>query len=475
MNLIKNIIREVIEEYQYPKGGFKSGRGDFQKAGKNGFDINGTLSFGDNSNYDFNQMVRDVPGVKFPRQAVAVNHSNDYDDIDINDETAQEIIQSILSHGEKYNDRYLFANGVARMLYDGEIKPTDFNTLSNICQYLSENPQALDKNLTVDTMYQSKDWEKGISNFYGKSFKELKKEFGTISKNYVKETNSRVKPSSIISSNGYYVYVCYNFNSANSVGSFFTQGMCYLSSDSFFHEHMGDGGILFMFKQSQNVVREPMSRFFNNNKSFNELGIATKIKENGQIIIESITNGNNQSLYNENDDFKHSQFFTDGDLEEISNVIGSINGIDVINFCIQKTKARQHPKYDKILEKSTYKTYLNQYYSNYINTPYSKEIDGLILYKMKNNVSICLDSEKKRVFVITDKGFITCNGKQVKPNNNNIYRIIDEVMSEFYSNWEGFKHNRRNKTVYIDENIMKKLILETLKILTNDTTKTIFR
>lgn len=463
MDLIKKIVRQVIQEYKYPSKKFRSGKGDFQKAGKQGFEDNGTLSFGDNPNYNFNQMVREIPGVKFPRQAVAINNTNDYDDIDMNDETAQEIITSILSHGEKYNDRYLFSNGVARMLYNGEITPKDFATLSDICQFLSENPHMLDDNLTVDNMYQSKDWEYGISNFCGKSFKDLKKEFGSSAKKYVKETSKRIKPSSIVTSNGYYVYVCYNFNSANNVGSFFTQGMCYLSSDSFFHEHMGDGGVLFMFKQSQKIQQEPMSEFFNNTKSFNELGIATKVKENGEIIIGSITNGNNQSLYNAKDDVKHSKLFSNTDLKNISRVIGVVNDMEIINFCLQKTKARQHQKYDKILEKSTYKTYLNQYYSNYVNSTYSKEINGLIIYKMKNNVSICLDNEKKRVFVITDKGFITCNGKQVQPNNNEIYQTINEVMFDFYPNWKGFRHNRRNKTMYVDENLIKKIIIENIK------------
>ena len=476
MDLIKKIIREVIQEYEHPKGGFGGGQGDFQKAGKKGFEKNGPLAFNDNSNYDFKQMLRDIPGVKFPRQSVDINNSNNFDDVDMNDETAKEIIQSILSHSKKYKDGYLFANGVARMLYDGEIKPTDFSTLSNICQFLSENPQALDSNLTVDTMYKSKDWENGIANFYKKSFKELKKAFGTIANQYVKNVNvEKVKPSSIISSNGYYVYVCYNFSSANSVGSFFTQGMCYLSSDTFFRDHMGDGGVLFMFKQKDSTPQQPFSKFFHSEKTFNELGIATKVKENGEIIIESITNGENNSLYNKEDDVKHSQTFINNDLNDISDVIGTVNGMGVLDFCMQKTKARQNPKYDKILSKSTYKAYLNQYYSNYINTPNSREIDGLILYKMHNNTSICLDTIKQRVFIIKKEGFITCNGKQVIPNDDNIYAIINNVMSDFYPKWQGFKRNSRNKLTYIDENIMKKLILETLKILTNDTTKTIFR
>jgi hypothetical protein len=193
------------------------------------------------------------------------------------------------------------------------------------------------------------------------------------------------------------------------------------------------------------------------------LGIATKVKENGEIIIESITNGENNSLYNKEDDVKHSKSFTTNDLEDISNVIGTVNGINVLDFCMQKTKARQHQKYDKILAKSTYQTYLNQYKSNYINTPYSREIDGLILYKMHNDTSICLDTIKQRVFIIKKEGFITCNGKQVIPNNDNIYVIINNVMSDFYPKWRGFKRNSRNKLTYIDENIIRKIIRETIK------------
>lgn len=462
--IIRESIRKILQEYKYPQGNFQSGQGDFQKAGKEGFKNNGALSFNDNSNYDFTQMLRDIPGVKFPRQAVKIDNSKEYDGIDMNDETTQEIINSILAHSEKYNDRYYFANGVARMLYDGEITSKDFATLSNICQYLSENLDEFNKKYNQNNSIRQKDWEKGLSNFYGLSFKELKRNYGQIANQYVKNVNvEKIKPSSIISSNGYYVYVCYNFSSANSVGSFFTQGMCYLSSDTFFRDHMGDSGVLFMFKQKDSTLQQPFSKFFHSEKTFNELGIATKVKENGEIIIESITNGENNSLYNKEDDVKHSKTFINNDLNDISDVIGTVNGMGVLDFCMQKTKARQNQKYDKILSKSTYKAYLNQYYSNYINTPNSREIDGLIMYKMHNNTSICLDTTKQRVFIIKKEGYITCNGKQVIPNNDNIYAIINNVMSDFYPKWNGFKRNSRNKVTYIDENIIKKIIHETIK------------
>lgn len=476
--LLENIIKNVLYEYIYPNKNFKSGKGDFQKAGKEGFRINGietikpnkdgqdeknySFKIGD-ENFDFNRMIRDIPGVKYPRQIKKIDNNINIDGIE-NDNVSNEIINSILFNSEKYDDRYLFSNGVARMLYDGEITNKDFGILSDICQYLSDFPHLLNKEFNSDNMYTFKNWENGISNFCNLSFKELKKLFGKDAKQYVKQQSNNVKPSSIISSNGYYVYHCYDFSSANGVSSFFKQNMCYLSSDSFFHEHMGDCGVLFMFKKIEETQVAPISEFFNDNKSFNELGIAVKLNEDGTIIIESITNGNNQSLYNINDDVKHSKHFTNKDLIDISNVIGDVNGFDVINYCINKTKERQGDRYDKILEKSKYKMYINKYYSNYINSNFSTEINNLIFYKMSNGVSVCIDKEKERVFLITEKGFITCNGKQVTEINKEIYHIINDVMSKYYDNWNGFKYNRRNKSIYIDE-IKLNLILS--KIIEN--------
>ena len=40
------------------------------------------------------------------------------------------------------------------MLYNGEITPKDFATLSDICQFLSENPHMLDDNLTVERTHE---------------------------------------------------------------------------------------------------------------------------------------------------------------------------------------------------------------------------------------------------------------------------------------------------------------------------------
>ena len=84
---------------------------------------------------------------------------------------ANEIINSILFNSEKYDDRYLFSNGVARMLYDGEITNKDFGILSDICQYLSDFPHLLNKEFNSDNMYTFKNWENGISNFCNLSFK----------------------------------------------------------------------------------------------------------------------------------------------------------------------------------------------------------------------------------------------------------------------------------------------------------------
>ena len=110
MDLIKKIIRQVIQEYKYPSKKFRSGKGDFQKAGKQGFEDNGTLSFGDNPNYNFNQMVREIPGVKFPRQAVAINNTNDYDDIEyVNTDIADQII----THGDVCDNLYELYNGLS--------------------------------------------------------------------------------------------------------------------------------------------------------------------------------------------------------------------------------------------------------------------------------------------------------------------------------------------------------------------------
>lgn len=458
---LSNIIKNIILEYIYPKkeNFLKNGkphswgRGDFQKAGQIGLDINSPTDKDGNKIFDDGYIYRNIPGVKYPLKTKEQTFKGTYDQ---DDPIAKEIVKRIVFGSENVKNEYLFFNGVARMVCDGEVNSEkDYKMLSDICIYLSENPTLLSN----DEPFGSKDWENGFSNFYNRSFKDLVKEFGKKAKQYCEEKNkTNFVESDLITSNGYYVYPCYNFATANYVRSFMKQGMCYTGTDNFFHEHMGDSGVLFLFiKKDKPQVYDKNNRVYmgSGNLSLNEFGIAIGVDVEKKPYIESLTDGTNMSLYNSQyKDSKMSQYFSENDIKKLSNILGTLNGEEIFNYCLRSTKERQDSKYDNIFNSGTYDRYEKLLNSKYRHDITTNTIDGVTVFYDGENF-ICLDKEQEIVIIISiaptkegfKKGFVTINGNEVvnatkEPTLIKISEFIGNILGK--EKWIGFKENKRN-------------------------------
>jgi hypothetical protein len=348
------------------------------------------------------------------------------------------------------------------MVCDGEVNnKKDYKMLSDICIYLSENPRLL--SLSDEDPFGSKDWENGFSNFYKRSFEDLKDKFGEKAKQYCENKRNFVE-NDLITSNGYYVYPCYNFATANYVRSFMKQGMCYTGTDNFFHEHMGDSGVLFLFiKKDKPQVYDNNNRVYmgSGNLSLNEFGIAIGVDVEKKPYIESITDGTNMSLYNSQyKDSKMSQYFSENDIKELSNILGTLNGEEIFNYCLRSTKERQNSKYDTIFKSGTYDRYEKLLNSKYKNN--RTEINGVTVF-YDGEKFICLDKEQEIVIIISiadakiadtkedfkkvKKGFVTINGNEVinankEPTLIKISEFIGDILGK--EKWIGFHPNKRN-------------------------------
>jgi hypothetical protein len=445
-----NILKTIILEYTYPmkKDVKGNGKGDFQKAGQWGLSNNKIY---DEKGKEVEEkkdgfVYRNIPGVKYPFETKENN--TQFGEFDKNDAIAIEIMNRLMFGGEKKKPLYLFFNGVVRMIHEGLAGEKNYKMLSDICIYLSENPTFLLKDKNLDP-FKDKNWEGGFSDFYGKSFKELVKEFGSAAKQYCKEKQTKVIESDLITSNGYYVYPCYDFATANYVGTFMEQGMCYTGSDNFFHEHMGDSGVLFLFiKKDKAQVYDKNNRVYmgSGNLSLREFGIAVGVNEDKEPYIESITDGTNMSLYNSNyKESKTSKYFNKSDISKLSKIIGTLNGKDIFEYCIKATKERQNSKYDSIFNNGIYNRYDNLYRSKHIDDTTTTEIENLIVF-YDNGKFICLDTVQKIVIIITTRGFITINGNEVINANEEPTLIkVSEFIGKFVTNWDGYKHNNRIK------------------------------
>jgi hypothetical protein len=294
----------------------------------------------------------------------------------------------------------------------------------------------------------------GFSNFYKRSFEDLKDKFGEKAKQYCENKRNFVE-NDLITSNGYYVYPCYNFATANYVRSFMKQGMCYTGTDNFFHEHMGDSGVLFLFiKKDKPQVYDKNNRVYmgSGNLSLNEFGIAIGVDVEKKPYIESITDGTNMSLYNSQyKDSKTSQYFSENDIKELSKILGTLNGEEIFNYCLRSTKERQNSKYDPIFKSGTY-----DHYEKLLNSKYkynSTKINGVTVF-YDGEKFICLDKEQEIVIIISiaptkegfKKGFVTINGNEVvnakkEPTLIEISKFIGDILGK---KWIGFEDNKRN-------------------------------
>ena len=473
--IIENVIKNFILEYNtdFKLDGKSGGHKDFKKIAQKGIEVN-KMSNPDGSDFDFGSLLRNVPGARYPRTEKQVGNINQSELNDDADEMEMEIRNSLKLGNKKYKDEFIFAYGVHRMLFDGEVvSDNDKKVLSDICVFLSENPSVLNSQLSQETMFQDRDWSNGIANFYGMPFKELKIKFGKDAKKYVK-TKSKVSviKTDLVTSNGYYAYPCYTYATANYVGSTFKQGMCFFNSPTFWQQHTGDSGALFMFKRINDFDNGERvdTQLFNDDKSYNEIVISTHIDENGEVYIDGITNGNNITYYNQkhhpgNNLAQKATDFSNKDIELTSYVLGTINGENVFQYCIDRTRKRQNSKYDNIFKTSNYEMYVNMSNRN----PEHKTEDadfGLTIFPFDGKV-YCIDNNKQRVFLIEPKGFITCNGREVQNTNTPFYQRINYYMPKYYKNWNGFQHNKRNKYPY-NESLIRTIIKEEVELLIKD-------
>jgi hypothetical protein len=473
--IIENTIKRFIIEYdtnfdltddngkKLKSGGHK----DFKKIAQKGISVN-RMTNPDGSDFDFGSLLRNVPGARYPRTEKQIGGNNQAELNDEADEMEKEIRNSLKLGNKKYKDEFIFAYGVHRMLFDGEVvSDKDKKVLSDICIYLSENPSALNPQLSQDTMFKDRNWSSGIANFYGMSFNTLKANFGKEAKKYVAEKfQVSTIESDLVTSNGYYLYPCYTYATANYVGSTFKQGMCFFNSPTFWQQHTGDSGALFMFKRVEdyNGGRNDNNGLYPDNKSYNEIVISTHIDENGEVYIDGITNGNNITYYNKehhpgNNLSQKATDFSENEIQLTSQILGTINGEEVFHYCIDRTKKRQDSKYDDIFKNSNYEMYVNMSNRN----PEYKTEDadfGLTLFPFDGKV-YCIDNNRQRIFLIEPKGFITCNGREVQNTDTPFYQRISYYMPKYYKDWVGFKHNKRNKYPY-NESKIRKIIHETI-------------
>lgn len=451
--LFEEILREVIEEYNTDFSLTKNGgQKDFKKIAQKGIEVN-PLKNQDGSDFSFGDLIKSVPGARYPRD----NRSGKIVPTE-NLKSIEDDIMYTLGLGEAdYKDKFLFAYGVHRMIYDGEVKTElDKKTLSNICIYLSENPNALSTNLNRTNIFNDRNWSSGIANFYGMSFLNLKKKFAKPSKEYVgNKTKKKLIKSKIISSNGYYVYPCYTFQTANMIGSTFRQGMCFFNSPTFWFEHTGNVGGLFMFKKIRNDYSLSETKgpsLFYDNTSLGEIVISTNIDDSGNAYIDGITNGYNITLYNEKyheikgkkSDFADN--FTQNDIKNTSAAIGLINGREVFEYCIYMTNKKQDKKYEPIFKEKNFNIYTNLSNKNLEKKVFDKEYN-LTIFENDGRL-YCLLNNTKDVIIVEKKGFITCNGKEVKNTDHAIIKRLEKYIPIFFKDWGGFRRNNRNKGEY---------------------------
>lgn len=467
--IIENIVKDFILEYDtnFKLDGKSGGHKDFKKIAQKGIETN-KMTNPDGSEFDFGSLLRNVPGARYPRTERQLDGTNQSELNDEADEMEREIRNSLKLGNKKYKDEFLFAYGVHRMLFDGEVvSEKDKKLLSDICIYLTENPSILNPQLSQETMFQDRNWSEGIANFYGMPFTELKAKFGKDAKKYViAKSQASVIKTDLITSNGYYLYPCYTYATANYVGSTFKQGMCFFNSPTFWQQHTGDSGALFMFKRVEdyNGGRNDNNGLYPDNKSYNEIVISTHIDENGEVYIDGITNGNNITYYNKehhpgNNLAQKATDFSENEVQLTSQILGTINGEEVFHYCIDRTKKRQDSKYDDIFKNSNYEMYVNMSNRN----PEYKTEDadfGLTLFPFDGKV-YCIDNNRQRIFLIEPKGFITCNGREVQNTDTPFYQRISYYMPKYYKDWVGFKHNKRNKYPY-NESKIRKIIHETI-------------
>lgn len=467
--IIRNIINDILLEYKTNFSLKKNGgKKDFKKIAQAGMVANPMDDpFNEDNVFNIGSLLRNVPGSRYPRNNRATGGDVQETPNDPSDEMERELRYSLGLGNKDYKDMFLFAYGVHRMLYDREVETQkDKKDLSNICIYLSENPWELNSELTNDNVFNDRDWSNGIANFYGMSFKELKSMFAKKAKEYVssKEKKKIIK-SKIVTSNGYYVYPCYTFGTANYVGSSFTQGMCFFNSPTFWQQHTGDSGALFMFKRIENFNGGDYleNGLFNDNKAYNEIVISTHLDENGGVYIDGITNGNNVTYYNQehhpaNKLVNSATDFSEKDIQITSQILGTINGEEVFKYCIERTKNRQNTKYDEMFKNSNYKLYVNM--SN--KYPEQKIEDrelNITLFPSDGKV-YCINHNTQKVFLIEPKGFITCNGREVQNTETPFYQKINSYMPRFFKDWGGFRHNKRNKYFYTEQRIRRIRITE---------------
>jgi hypothetical protein len=452
MTLFEQIALDVLNEYNFNFGLSKNGgQKDFKKIAQKGIEAN-PLKKDDGSDFSFGDLLNSVPGARYPRENRA-----DMTDGDDNPQKTEDDILYMLGFGETdYKDKFLFAYGVHRMIYDAEIKTNnDKKTLSNICIYLSENPSALSPSLTKDNVFADRNWQYGIANFYGMTFKELKGKFGLQAKKYVQEKNkAKTIKSKLITSNGYYLYPCYTFGKANMVGSTFNQGMCFFNSPTFWLQHTGNLGGLFMFKKisGENKGKFTNSKLFHDVTSVDEIVISTNVDDSGKSYIDGITNGHNITLYNRqyhNTTGKKSDMaddFTEQDIKDTSDIIGTINGVELFTYCLSMTRKKQDKKYKDIFKEKNFASY--ERLSN--RHPEKKKFDeeyNMTIFECDGRV-YCLLNSYKDVVVVEKTGFITCDGREIRNTNAPIVQRIEKYLPIFFKNWSGFVKNKRNKWGY---------------------------
>ena len=434
---------------------------------------------------EFGKMLASVPGARYPRIErggtpengdVQASKETDYFDKSTPD-IERDLKFSLGLTAKDYKDICLFAYGCWRLIKSGEVSSDrDKKLLSDICIFLTENPSYVkqipggDEATVVSDLYKNRDWEHGPANFYGADFKTLKKLFGKLSKPKDEELRSR-----IITSNGYYLFPCFSFGVASEIGSKFNQGMCFFNSPTFWQQHTGDSGALFMFKKKieydkeGNIIRTDNVNdggFYKDDRAKDEIVISTHLDENGEVYYDGITNGYNVTLYDPKAHTKgtaNAAEFTEEDMNNTRAVLGTLYGYDVFEYCKKMTEKRQEKEFDDKFKEQRYIQYYKKSFSKHI----TKLGDNLIVYSEKQGndlILFFLETEKKLVFIVQSGGFITtAGGREIGEQfyNKEPFITIFNYSKQFFG-WPEerttFVHNKRNKFQWdgISEN---KLIL----------------
>lgn len=460
MDRIDFIVESVIKQFILEGGG----RVDFKKSAM--------YLAGEN----FGTIMREIPGARYPLQERGDNNTEKGESSfirqsEFNPDNDLQFSLSLSSQAPK--ELFLFAYGCCRMVLNGEVNTDkEKSLLSDICIYLTSNPDKISKlgnpNITtIDSAFSDRDFKNGVANFYNLSFKELVKLY----KSDIKGFNSEKKlESKLETSNGYYLFPCFGYGAANEIGRRFNQGMCFFNSPTFWQFHTGDSGALFMFKKhvqydkDGNKLRSESdnfkNEFYKDDVAKDEIVISTQLDEDGNVYIDGITNGYNKTLYNVNHHKKtngqnNADDFTDADIKATCAVLGNIYNVDIFTYCIKMTERRQTQDWTERFSSQNYTFYSNRAKSKKTITTENPNMVFFVDKQGSDNVLCCIDNDDKLVFMVQEKGFITCEGKQVGEEYYNqepfitILKIANQVFGDSKKWGGGFRANNRNKSSWV--------------------------